>query len=193
VVAAVTDLTIETERLLLRPLRTSDAKALFVLFADWEVIRWLSLPPWPYRLDDAREFIHGQLHQDLTKTTFALILADALIGGIDVRMNPAGHSQSGPGPNLGYWLGRRHWGRGYMTEAATSFVAHVFRSGIGGTIYSGAFADNAASLRVQEKLGFVHDGETMLYARPRNEKFPHINTRLTQANFRAIAQCDTTS
>jgi RimJ/RimL family protein N-acetyltransferase len=190
---AVSKLTIETDRLLLRPLRTSDAQALFLLFADWEVIRWLSLPPWPYRIDDAHEFIHGQLHQDLTKTTFAVTLADTLIGGIDVRMHPAGHSQSAPGPNLGYWLGRRYWGRGYMTEAARSFVAHVFGSGIAGTIYSGAFADNAASLRVQEKLGFVRDGETMLFARPRNEKFPHINTRLTKANFRTIKTCATTS
>ena len=189
----VSEITIETERLLLRPLRMSDAHALFVLFTDWEVIRWLSLPPWPYRLDDAHEFIHGQLHQDLTKTTFALTLADTLIGSIDARMHPAGHSQSGPGPNLGYWLGRRYWGRGYMTEAARSFAAYLFRSGGGDTIYSGAFADNAASLRVQAKLGFVRDGETMLYARPRNEKFPHINTRLTQANFRSISSCVTTS
>ena len=175
---------IETERLLLRPLRPGDAQPLFELFADWEVIRWLGMPPWPYAIDDAHEFISQQSEQDLTKTTFALMLADALIGGIDVRMNPPSHSQSGPGPNLGYWLGRRYWGCGYMTEAAKGFVAHVFKSGLGDVIYSGAFADNAASLRVQEKLGFVRDGETMLYARPRDGKFPHVNTMLRRTDFK---------
>jgi RimJ/RimL family protein N-acetyltransferase len=58
-----------------------------------------------------------------------------------------------------------------------------FAAGADDTIYSGAFADNAASLRVQEKVGFVRDGECMLYAQPRREKFPHINTVLTREAF----------
>jgi RimJ/RimL family protein N-acetyltransferase len=185
-VATVTELAIATERLLLRPLHSSDAQELFALFADWEVIRWLGTPPWPYRIEDAHAFLQGQLYPDLMKTTFALTSAGTLIGGIQIRMQPEGHSQSGPGPNLAYWLGRRYWGRGYMTEAARSFVAYVFGADIGDTIYSGAFADNAASLRVLEKLGFVREGETMLYSRPRNEKFPHINMRL-KADFRGTS------
>jgi RimJ/RimL family protein N-acetyltransferase len=174
---------IRTERLLLRPLRTSDAEPLCALFADWEVIRRLSMPPWPYALEDAHSFIREHLNGDLGRVTFAITLVDALIGGIDVRMNPAGHSQRGAGPNLGYWLGRPHWGRGYMTEAARGFLVRVFDAGFGDVVYSGAFADNAASLRVQEKLGFEGDGDTMLYARPRDAKFPHVNTVLTRERF----------
>ena len=174
---------IGTDRLLLRPLRASDAEPLFALFADWEVIRRLSMPPWPYALEDAHGFIREHRHQDLT--AFAITLEDALIGGIDVRMNPADHSQRGPGPKLGYWLAQPYWGCGYMTEAARGLLAHVFDAGLGDVVYSGAFADNAASLRVQEKLGFVHDGESMLYARPRDGRFPHINTVLTRARFKS--------
>src|SRR5262245_53820016 len=149
---------ISTPRLLLRPMQAADAEPLFALFADWEVIRWLSTPPWPYTLDDAKSFIERQLDQDFTKTTFAITREGAPIGGIEVRIGKPSPSQSGPGPNLRYWLGRPHWGHGYMTEAARGFVAHVFAAGLGETIYAGAFADNAASLRVLEKLGFVHDG-----------------------------------
>jgi RimJ/RimL family protein N-acetyltransferase len=179
---------IRTPRLLLRPMQAADAEPLFALFANWEVIRWLSMPPWPYTLDDARSFIEGQLDQDLTKATFAITLDGQLIGGIDVRMNKPGRSQSGPGPNLGYWLGRPYWGCGYMTEAAHGFLAHVFAADVGDTIYSGAFADNAASLHVQEKLGFVRDGDCMLYAKPRNDKFPHINTVLTRTRFESCGE-----
>ena len=50
--------------------------------------------------------------------------------------------------------------------------------------YSGAFADNAASLRVLEKLGFARDGEAMLYAKPRGRAFPHVNTKLVRSGFR---------
>ena len=174
--------TIRTERLLLRPLRPSDAEPLFALIADWEVVRWLSMPPWPYELGDAHSFIRGQLNQDLAKTTFAITLEDTLIAVIDVRVNPAGHSQSGPGPNLGYWLGRSYWGRGYMTEAARSFVAHVFGAGIGDTVYSGAFADNQASLRVQARLSqlgtILGDFRMVEQAKGESNQGPSISKRL---------------
>ena len=65
------------------------------------------------------------------------------------------------------------------------FLAWIFAAHGCDTIYSGVFADNAASLRVQEKLGFVRDGETTLYSKPRGADFPHINTRLTRSAFEA--------
>ena len=136
--------------------------------------------------EDAGSFIRSQLKGDLTKRTFAIILNGALIGGIDVRMNKPGRSQRGAGPNLGYWLGEPYWGRGYMTEAARGFIAHVLASGIGDTIYSGAFVENAPSLRVQQKLGFVEVGETMLHSNPRDGEFSHINTELTRERFIAV-------
>ncbi len=48
---------IRTERLTLRPLRSTDAAALVHHLADWSVMRWLSAPPWPYTLTDAEDFI----------------------------------------------------------------------------------------------------------------------------------------
>jgi RimJ/RimL family protein N-acetyltransferase len=174
---------IRTARLVLRPLQATDAEPLFALFADWEVVRRLSMPPWPYALEDAHAFIREQLGHDPTRITFAITLAGALIGGVDVRMNPAGASQRGAGPNLGYWLGRPYWGRGYMTEAARGFLVGVFEADLGDVVYSGAFADNAASLHVQEKLGFERDGETMQYSCPRDGEFPHVNTVLSRASF----------
>lgn len=175
---------IRTERLLLRPLRPSDAEAICAQIEDWEVMRWLSQPPWPYTLKDAVDFIQSCSARELTTTAFAITRENALIGVIDMRLNRALLPQRGPGPNLGYWMGRAHWGSGYVTEAARGLLAHAFAAGIGDTVYSGAFADNAASLRVQEKLGFVRDGETMLYARPRGHEFPHINTKLVRSAFR---------
>jgi RimJ/RimL family protein N-acetyltransferase len=44
-------------RLALRPVREGDDEALFPLFADWDVIRWLSSPPWPYTREDMQSFI----------------------------------------------------------------------------------------------------------------------------------------
>ena len=52
-------------------------------------------------------------------------------------------------------------------------------------VYSGAFTENAASLRVQIKVGFERDGVTMLHFNPRNIEFPHVNTKLTRCAFEA--------
>jgi RimJ/RimL family protein N-acetyltransferase len=182
------DEVIRTERLLLRPLRPTDAEPLFALFNNWQVVRWLSMPPWPYALADAVEFILPRVTQMPAETNFAIALDDSLIGGIGVRMKDASHLQAAAGPNLGYWLGQPYWGRGYMTEAARGLIARAFASGVSETIYSGAFADNAPSLRVQEKLGFLRAGECVLFSKPRGVEYPHVNTVLTRDAFEAPAR-----
>jgi RimJ/RimL family protein N-acetyltransferase len=66
-------------------------------------------------------------------------------------------------------------------------VARIFAGCGASAIYSGAFAGNAASLRVQEKLGFILDGETLLYSNPWQTGLPHINTVLTRPAFESAA------
>lgn len=180
---------IRTARLILRPVRESDADELFAQFAHWEVMRWLSSPPWPYQREDAQSYLREQARPGIgvAQPTFAITLDDRLIGGIDVRQREPSHLQRGAGPNVGYWIGQSHWGRGYMTEAARGLIGHLFAAGFGDTIYCGAFAGNAASLKVQEKLGFVQDGTTMLYSRPRQAELPHVNTMLVRARFELMA------
>jgi RimJ/RimL family protein N-acetyltransferase len=59
---AVLDLSrnaIKTARLVLRPLRADDDARLYELFANWEVMRFLSSPPWPYARKDARAFVRS--------------------------------------------------------------------------------------------------------------------------------------
>ena len=72
-----------------------------------------------------------------------------------------------------------------MTEAARALLTHVFARIPDDTIYSGAFAENAASLRIQEKLGFARDGEAMLFANPAGKEMPHVATSITRAAFAA--------
>jgi RimJ/RimL family protein N-acetyltransferase len=180
-----TQIVVRTARLVLRPARDGDEDRLFPLFADWAVIRWLSSPPWPYAREDMQTFIRQQAKRapDDPEAHFVIVLDDEPIGFVGARMRPASHLQRDAGPHIGYWLGQPFWGRGYMTEALAGAVRHVFGTLSHDAIYSGIFAGNAASLRVQEKVGFVRDGETMLHSRPRGTEFPHINTVLTRTRF----------
>jgi len=177
-----------TRRLALRPLRAGDDARLFELFANWNVARFLSSPPWPYSREDAHAFVQLRTPPEQTDSITCAITHDgALIGCIDVINKPASNVQRDDGYNLGYWLGEPFWGAGLMSEAARAFVAHFFAMKPDDVLYSGAFSENAASLRIQEKLGFRRDGESLFYSRPRDGEFPHVSTILTRAAFERLA------
>lgn len=72
-----------------------------------------------------------------------------------------------------------------MSEAARGFIAHVFATIPDETIFSGAFVDNVASLRIQGKLGFTRDGEGLFYSNPNGKDVLHVNTSLTRGRFAA--------
>ncbi len=129
---------ITTPRLLLRHYRPDDAPELARLIDDWEVVRWLSVVPHPYTLDDATTYI-TEIAGDWS---FAIIDGDRLLGGIGI---------SG---GLGFWLGRAHWARGYMSEAAAALVGAWFSAGHD-DLSSGCFLGNAASAAIHAKLGFI--------------------------------------
>ena len=183
------DLALRTQRLVLRWLRLDDAEPLFALFNNWNVIRFLSSPPWPYLPEDSRLFAGGVVARspELGEDVLAITQDDAFIGVISVRQREVNNLQRGAGPNIGYWIGEPFWGRGFMTEAVDAVVRHLFEVTTTDAIYCGAFTDNAASLRVQEKVGFVRDGDTTLFSNPRGMELPHVNTVLTRMRFAELS------
>ncbi len=58
---------------------------------------------------------------------------------------------------IGYWLGETFWGRGIATEALTLVAGHVFAGPNLLRLFALPFVDNAASIRVLEKAGFVRE------------------------------------
>jgi RimJ/RimL family protein N-acetyltransferase len=166
-----------TPRLTLRPPLPPDAEAISALIGNFAVSRMLTSPPWPYTEAHAADWIErcGAKPDDLVFT----IHRERLIGVVSVE-----HRDEGAEPELGYWLGEPWWGQGFMTEAAAALLDHAFASlpalqAIG----SGAFADNMAALRIQEKLGFAQIGTKDLYSNARGAVGPSIRTRLLREHF----------
>ena len=142
-----------TRRLTLRPGWPEDARALANAIGHEEVVRMLSKVPWPYALADAEAFLS---RQRAASEAFFLILSHEgdyphLVGAIGLAPDERGHE-------LGYWLTPGAWGRGYATEAGRAVVA-IARHALGlKRLHSGHFADNPASGRVLQKLGFRATG-----------------------------------
>ena len=139
-----------TPRLLLRPGVPEDAPALAAAIADEGIARNLATVPWPYRMRDAEAFLASPRDPVLPSL---LIFergpgAPQLAGSCGLGRRPSGAVE------MGYWIGRPYWGRGYATEACTALVDIARALGLG-SLEGSHFVDNPASARVLEKLGFV--------------------------------------
>ncbi|MEO9789893.1 MAG: GNAT family N-acetyltransferase [Aurantimonas coralicida] len=147
--------TIETRRLLLRPLTMDDAGALAKLINDREIARMLARVPHPYGLADARAFISDHAPE----TVFALCLKDVgdLVGCCSLK------PESVPGRfDIGYWVGRRFWGKGLATEAAQAVIDYGFVALKADAIAVDCRVVNEASRRVIRKCGFHFTGSGLI-------------------------------
>ncbi len=141
-----------TARLFLRPGWTEDAPALAHALNDLEVSTKLGRVPHPYGQSDAEAFLSAQNPMgDMTCLVFRRGIAAELVGGISLMPIYGG-------VELGYWLARPHWGRGYATEAGRAMLLAA-RHTLGlKAITAQHSLDNPASGRVLRKLGFAPTG-----------------------------------
>jgi RimJ/RimL family protein N-acetyltransferase len=138
---------LETERLLLRPPRREDAKALAVLANDRRIAENTLRIPHPYGLADAERFIAGA-NADDDERVFVITRGAAVLGSCGIA------KLDGERPEIGYWLGVAFWGSGYATEAARALIDHAFGDLGYDHLLGGARVSNPASRRVLEKCGF---------------------------------------
>lgn len=154
--------TLRSARLLLRPPLPEDAGAIHNLVNDWGVVRMLTRVPFPYPRPLTDRWIGDVRTEQAGGRAFHFaIVADAagrdasprLVGCVGLRLDATPRAGE-----LGYWIGRPYWRRGYAAEAvariASWAMAHL---DIDRLIASVAF-DNAASARLLERLGFRPDG-----------------------------------
>jgi RimJ/RimL family protein N-acetyltransferase len=81
---------------------------------------------------------------------------------------------------LGYWLGKPYWGRGYVSEAAAAVVEYAFGWLNQPALVAGYFVDNPASGRVLEKLGFVETHRRMAFQHVRQCEAELVRVRLAK-------------
>ena len=142
-----------TSRLLLRPGWAEDAPVLAQAIADEMIVRNLSTAPWPFGLRDAEAFLSAP--RDPVLPSFLIFERTGgepvLVGACGLGRRPSGAVE------LGYWIAREHWGRGFATESATALLEIARALGLE-RLEASYFTDNPASGRVLEKLGFVATG-----------------------------------
>lgn len=159
-----------SERLFLRPVWPEDWSALLPAIADEAVVKNLARVPWPYGAADARGFTSLPQHRRYPNLLITLPESGEVIGGIGLSPGP-------DGAELGYWLARAHWGRGFAGEAARAMLLLARQLGHSGLV-AHHFLDNPASGRVLARLGFRPTGASERFSLARGHKAPAVSLRL---------------
>lgn len=170
---------IRTRRLFLRPAWAQDARALVGAMACWDVVKNLARVPWPYAMADAEDFLARCASTPAAPRflIFARTGADPiLVGGIGLDRDESDEVE------IGYWIARDHWGRGYATEAGRAVIELAFDGLRLPELTAGHFVDNPASGAVLKKLGFAATGEIRpTPCRARGGDVPAARYALTRA------------
>lgn len=143
-------LSLETERLILRPFTMDDAEDMFTGWAsDPEVTKYLT---WPTHtsIDQTRFVLDLWIkeYKDPKRINCAIETKEdhKLIGGIDI----VGYEEGVP--VIGYNLSRKYWGKGYMTEVCRCMLNYLFSRGYP-DVRIDAVVDNIGSNKVIQKCG----------------------------------------
>ncbi|MEP6873923.1 MAG: GNAT family N-acetyltransferase [Burkholderiales bacterium] len=148
---------IESPRLRLRIVEEADIPALLGINGDDEVTRFLPYPTWRSVADGQAWFArYRALIASTTALQFVVIekASDSIIGTcLLFRHEPASERME-----LGYVLGRAHWGQGLMREALSALISHAFTACGLRRLEAEVNPDNAASDTLLRRLGFSHEG-----------------------------------
>jgi len=144
---------ITTLPVVLRPFVAADAPRVEELCGDSAVALSTASIPHPYPSGAAAAWIatHAAERDAGTAWTYAIIdvHSDVVIGAIDLRLGVD------PNGDIGYWIGRPYWGRGYATLALRALIAMAFL-GLDADAYSAVhLTRNGASGRVLQKCGLT--------------------------------------
>ena len=146
---------IEGEGFLLRAWRQDDLDSLLRHADDPQVPRGLSERfPHPYTRADGEAFLAGHV-VDFRHPVFAIEIDGEACGGIGVRPHAG---ERGHAAELGYWLGRVHWGQGHMTRVVAAYLGWAVPALALRRIEANVLDTNPASARVLVKNGFVEEG-----------------------------------
>ena len=152
------DVKLETERLILRPWKETDAENLYAYASDPEVGPPAGWPPHT-SVENSREIIKGVLSR---KETYAVCLKDGKpIGSIGLHLNGSTDMTDRDDEcELGYWIAKPFWGQGMIPEAARELLRYAFEQLGMRAVWCGYYEGNNKSRKVQEKLGFVYQHKT---------------------------------
>ena len=174
---------LETEHLTLRPWTEADAPALYRWARDPEVGPRAGWEPHG-SVEESARIIREVL---AVPESYAIVVRGRApenepVGAVALKFGAASDlARDASEAELGYWLARPLWGRGYMPEAARALLVHAFCDLRLAVVWAGHYEGNRQSRRVMEKLGLRERG-----LRDADGRVEHV-LRVTRAEWERAA------
>jgi RimJ/RimL family protein N-acetyltransferase len=148
---------IKGKKITLRQLKKTDDKSLFK-YANDRLVSQYTLVPYPYTLAMAQDFIKDTAKKIKAGVSFDLgIVAEdnnEVVGMVAIRIKD---NKAGVG-EIGYWLGRKFWGKGIASEAAAMILKFAFQDLKLKKVYGKVMRPNTASVKILGKNNFMLEG-----------------------------------
>ena len=136
----------------LRPVEKSDIETIAELVNDKDIARTTARLPYPYTVSDAKTW-YDYICKTEKEHVFAICEKKKMVGVVGLVHEPE-HRRA----EIGYWLGRNYWSKGYMTIAVEMMLGYAFGVLKVNRVYANIFSINEASQKVLMKNGFVKEG-----------------------------------
>jgi ribosomal-protein-alanine N-acetyltransferase len=151
---------LKTKRLILRELKLSDWRDIVEGIGEYDVAKMLLKAPFPYTKKDAVSFINKILKKSKDKNIkdylfmIELKSENKVIGAIGIHNIDAFSKIA----TTGSWINKKYWRNGYMSEAKIVVNDFAFNKLKLRKLHSEIFTENIASIKTQEKMGYVFEG-----------------------------------
>lgn len=151
--------TLETKRLILRPIKISDAEAIYAYAKNPNVCKY-TLWETHQSVQDSMNYIKDYIFSYYLKGVpepFGIALKEApdkIIGTVGCFWV----SQSTKSMELAYAIGEEHWGKGLVAEAAMAVMDYCSKEFLLKRIQARCKSENEASAKVMEKVGMTYEG-----------------------------------
>jgi len=157
---------IETPRMVLRPIRQSDAGLIEMYASDKRVAELTASIPHPYPPGAAEAFVARAMKPERAEFVWAMDATEQggaeLMGIISLRQMDRGQSE------IGYWVAPAMWNTGFASEAVKALVeANPLDNK---TIFASVFQGNPSSARVLTNAGFDYLGDAEAFSVARGAK-----------------------
>jgi [ribosomal protein S5]-alanine N-acetyltransferase len=151
---------LKTKRLILRGPKLRDWEDIVEGAGDYDISKMTISIPYPYKKKDAEYFIKSKIGElKKAKPNAYLFFIELrsekkVIGAVEIfKINRF----AGTG-EIGFWINKKYWRNGYMTEAQIALNNFVFNKIKLRRLDSFVFCDNEASNATHKKMGYVLEG-----------------------------------
>lgn len=138
-------------RLVLRPVRVSDAEALFPVLSDGDLMTWWAFGP-HQTVAETRALLENATAGGWRSWAITLAGQDVALGWVNAHLRRANVSE------IGYILARHCWGKGLAREAVTLVLDQLLITEGQRRVFADTDPENVHSIGLLTSMGFVQEG-----------------------------------